>query len=75
MKGKIRFEGALLSATALLIAVVISAVIMAICGYNPVEAYKAILVGAFGSLRGMAQTLTQATPLIFTGLVYSVQLI
>lgn len=71
MKGKIKVDGALLSAISLLVAVVISAIVMAVCGYNPFEAYRAIAVGAFGSLRGIAQTLTQATPLILSGLAFT----
>ena len=64
-------NGLFLSVIALVISVVISAIIMLLCGYNPAEAYSAIFVGAFGSLRGIAQTLTQATPLIFTGLAFT----
>ena len=60
-----------ISAAAMVISMLISALIMAICGYNPFEAYSAILTGAFGSLRGIAQTLAQATPLIFTGLAFA----
>mgnify|MGYP002515299546 CR=1 FL=1 len=60
-----------LSVIALVISVVISAIIMLLCGYNPAEAYSAIFAGAFGSLRGITQTLTQATPLIFTGLAFT----
>lgn len=59
------------SVTSLLIALAVSAAIMAVCGYNPIEAYSAIFMGSFGSLRGIAQTLTQATPLIFTGLAFT----
>ena len=60
-----------LSAIALLISIVISALIMLLSSYDPIEAYSAILVGAFGSQRGIAQTLTQATPLIFSGLAFT----
>lgn len=66
-----RLDGAPLSIISLLISIVISAVILAVSGYNPFEAYSAIIAGAFGSLRGIAQTLTQATPLIFTGLAFT----
>ena len=71
--GSRRFSdnGLFLSVIALVISVIISAIIMLLCGYNPVEAYSAIFMGAFGSLRGIAQTLTQATPLIFTGLAFT----
>ena len=44
---------------------------MAVCGYNPIEAFGAILAGSFGSQRAIVQTLTQATPLIFTGLAFA----
>ncbi len=60
-----------LSMISLLLAILISCIIMAVCGYNPFEAFGAILKGAFGNQRGIAQTLTQATPLIFTGLAYT----
>lgn len=62
---------AAMPAVALSISLLCSAVILAACGYNPLEAYSAIVTGAFGSLRGFAQMLTQATPLIFTGLAFS----
>jgi len=63
--------GITISLAALLISLVCSAVILAVCGYDPLEAYAAIVTGAFGSQRGFAQMLTQATPLIFTGLAFT----
>ncbi len=68
---KVCGSGAMMSVLALLVSLVISAVILAVCGYNPFEAYGAICSGAFGSLRGVARMLTQATPLIFTGLAFT----
>ena len=68
LSGLLKLDGPLLSILSLLIAIVISGVIMAVCGYNPIEAFGAILAGSFGSQRAIVQTLTQATPLIFTGL-------
>ena len=38
---------------------------------TPIEAFGAILAGSFGSQRAIVQTLTQATPLIFTGLAFA----
>ena len=64
-------NGLFISVIALGVSIVISAIILAACGYNPFVAYSAIVTGAFGSLRGFAQTLTQATPLIFTGLAFT----
>ncbi|MFH2116162.1 MAG: ABC transporter permease [Spirochaetota bacterium] len=61
-----------LSAVALTMAIFVSALIMAVCGYNPVEAFSAIFAGAFGSTRALSQTLVQATPLIFTGLAFTI---
>ncbi len=72
IKGKnIVQSGVFYSIVAFLLSVVISGIILAVCGYNPFTAYSAILVGSFGSLRGIAQVLTQATPLIFTGLAFT----
>lgn len=62
---------ALLAIVSLIIAIIVSCIIMVICGYNPFEAFAAIFLGAFGSQRAIAQTLTQATPLIFTGLAFT----
>ena len=70
-KASLYDNGLFISVIALGVSVVISALIMAVCGYNPIVAYSAIFTGAFGSLRGFAQVLTQATPLIFTGLAFT----
>lgn len=66
-----KWEGISLSVISLLIALAISAIILWVCGYNPAQAFTAILIGAFGSLRGIAQTFTQVTPLVFTGLAFT----
>lgn len=71
LKRLLRMDGPLLSIVSLVIAIVISAIVMALCGYNPFEAYGAIVKGSFGSQRAIVQTLTQATPLIFTGLAFT----
>ncbi len=57
---------------ALILAILTGAVIMAVCGYNPLEAYSAIFKGAFGGRTEISLTLVQATPLIFSGLAYTV---
>lgn len=62
---------AVLSIISLVLAIVVSGIIMAVCRYNPFEAFAAIFKGAFGSQRAITQTLTQATPLIFTGLAFT----
>ncbi len=53
---------------AVIAALLVGAVIVYISGSSPFEAYKALFSGAFGSTYDFAQTLTRATPLIFTGL-------
>jgi simple sugar transport system permease protein len=53
---------------AVLLALLIGAIILALSGANPFEAYGALLEGAFGSQMAIQRTLEKATPLIFTGL-------
>jgi simple sugar transport system permease protein len=50
------------------IALVISSVIIWAVGYDPIKAFSALFVGAFGGPRQIGETLLRATPLIFTGL-------
>lgn len=61
----------LLPTLAVFSALVIGAVIIMLTGYSfaeAMEAYRALLQGSVGSVRAISQTLTEATPLIFTGL-------
>ncbi len=71
LPGLFEMNGVMLSIVSLILAMMISGIIMAVCGYNPFEAFGAIFAGAFQSQSGLAQTLTQATPLIFTGLAFT----
>lgn len=57
-----------ISIIAVIAALLVGAVIVYAAGSSPYEAYKALFEGAFGSTYDFAQTLTRATPLIFTGL-------
>lgn len=61
-----------MSVTALFLALILGGIIMFLCGYNPFEAYGAMIQGAFGGKKAICQTLVQATPLIFAGLAYTV---
>jgi len=47
-------------------------VLIAIAGANVLDAYRHILVGAFGTRLGVTETLTRATPLMLTGLAAAV---
>jgi ABC-type uncharacterized transport system permease subunit len=55
---------------AVLLALLVGALVLAATGHSPIEAYAAILMGAFGDIHGIGQTFTQATPIIFTALAF-----
>jgi len=55
---------------AILLAFVVGAITLWLTGYSPLEVYGAMLTGAFGDTFGIGQTLTQATPIIFTALAF-----
>ncbi len=55
---------------AILAAFLVGAIALFITGYSPLEAYGAMLSGAFGDVFGLGQTFTQATPIIFTALAF-----
>jgi len=59
---------ALLPLLAVPVAFLIGAVMLAALGANPLEAYGAMLQGAFGDKSGITQTLVKATPLLLVGL-------
>ncbi len=63
-----RLIDALLPLVAVLLAFLVGAVILLLQGVNPLEAYQAMLVGAFGSKNGLADTLVKATPLMLVAL-------
>ncbi len=50
------------------LAFVLGAVVLALLGASPGEAYAALLKGAFGSRNAIAETLVKATPLLLVGL-------
>lgn len=57
---------------AIIVALALSGILIAIAGAPVLEAYKRILIGAFGSRLSATETLTRATPLILTGLAAAV---
>lgn len=58
----------LIPVVSVLISFLIGMVIIASIGGDPIEAYKYLFQGAFGSKSNVGQTFVKATPLIFTGL-------
>lgn len=63
-------RAALPSIIAVLGAFLVGAVALLATGNSPIEAYGAVLTGAFGDVFGIGQTFTQATPIIFTALAF-----
>ena len=55
---------------AIFIALLVGSMVLLATGFSPIEAYGALLLGAFGDIYGIGQTLTQATPIIFTSLAF-----
>ncbi|WP_056974083.1 ABC transporter permease [Holzapfeliella floricola] len=51
---------------------VLGAIIMLCLGYDPIMTYEALFTGAWGDPNSIGETLRQATPLILTGLGFSV---
>lgn len=53
---------------AIVLGILIGSIILLLSGTNPVEAYKAIFLGAFGKPKYISWTIVKAVPLILTGL-------
>ena len=53
---------------ATLLALLIGAIMLLALDADPVEAYSALIIGAFGSPNALADTAVKATPLLFVGL-------
>lgn len=66
------FRSLLIPALALVLALLVGAVVMLIFGDNPLQAYKGLFEGAFGSARAWDRTLLKMTPALLTGLSVAV---
>ncbi len=60
------------SAVTILIGLVAGGLLMIPFGFDPIEAYRALFQGAFGSLPDMLETLAFATPLMLTAITFAV---
>lgn len=58
----------LMPIVAVLVALLIGAAVMLVLGTNPLVAFRALFVGAFGSFNAIADTIVKATPLAFVGI-------
>jgi len=63
-----RVLDALMPVFATLVALMIGAVMLVLMDANPVDAYKALYEGAFGTKNSVADTLIKATPLLLVGI-------
>ncbi len=63
-----RLIDGLLPVFATLAALGVGAIILLFLGVNPIEAYSALLQGAFGSANAFAETLVKATPLLLVAI-------
>ena len=57
---------------AVFIALLISSFFILLAGVNPIDSYKELFIGSFGSKNAVAETLSRATPIILTGLAASI---
>ena len=60
------------SSVAVVIGLAIGAILMLAFGYDPVRAYAALFVGAFGSPAGILESLAFAMPLMATAITFAV---
>jgi simple sugar transport system permease protein len=73
MNGRFRIPRPLVESLATIgVGLVAGGLLMLVFGNNPLRAYRALFVGAFGSLEDVLETLAFATPLMLTGLTFAV---
>lgn len=60
------------SVVAVLLALLVGALFILLSNDDPIEAYRALVRGAFGDRRAVAETLVAATPYIFGGLAFAI---
>ncbi len=53
---------------ALILALLVGVVMLLFMGVNPIDAFGALLNGAFGNKFALANTVVKATPILFVGL-------
>lgn len=56
---------------ALVFSLLLGMAFIAISGYSPIESYKAIFGVSLSTVKGLALSLSQATPLMFTGISFA----
>jgi simple sugar transport system permease protein len=61
----------LIPVTSVMLAFLAGGLIIALFGFNPLDAGLNLLIGSFGSLNAIGESLVKTIPLIFTGLAYA----
>ncbi|MEA4915239.1 MAG: ABC transporter permease [Christensenella sp.] len=61
----------LVSISAIVIALLLGMGLIALMKISPAKAFSALIEGAFGSKKSLAETLVKMTPLLFTGMSYA----
>ncbi|MDR7468481.1 MAG: ABC transporter permease [Armatimonadota bacterium] len=73
MRGRRRLPRPLIELTATIVAgLAAGALLVFAFGHDPIRAYRALFVGAFGSVQDVLETLAFATPLMLTALTFAV---
>lgn len=57
---------------AIVAALILTSIVISVMGFNFADAIQALIVGAFGSVGAIGETLNKATPVILTGLSYAI---
>ena len=57
---------------AVFVALIISSLFILLAGVSPIDSFKELFIGSFGSRNAIAETLSRATPMILTGLAASI---
>ena len=65
-------ESVIISCVSMIISLIIGAILLYLSGYSPMRSYATIFGYSLGSLKGFALSLSQATPLLFTGLSFAI---
>ncbi len=68
----LKFSMIILPVFSILLALIFGSILIISIGVNPIEAYKYLFTGAFGSWIQITETLVNAIPLIFTGLAITI---
>ncbi|WP_137597873.1 ABC transporter permease [Paucilactobacillus kaifaensis] len=69
---KQRYSGLAVALCAILAGLIVGSIVMLAFGYSPVQNYINLFDGAFGDIYSIGETLRNATPLMLTGLGFSI---